>query len=96
MWFGGTHGNDPDVVATPRVDDDEQTPGRAPAERNESPLTRVGFIVRNRDRVRIFKNRNRFRHADPVPSKIDSGLALFVPLKAHNVSVRTLRAYVKC
>ncbi len=71
------------------------TARRTHAERDESLLARVGFIIRDRDGVRIVKDRNRLGHSDAVLAKVDSGFARFVPLEAHDSSVRTLCAYVK-
>ena len=66
-------------------DDHEQPARRTHAERDESAVIRVGFIIRDGDGVGIVKDRNRLRHADPMPSEVDSGFALFVPLEAHDL-----------
>ena len=55
MRFGGTHGNDPDVFATPRVDNYEHTTSRTHSERDKSLLLGIGIIIRDRDRIRIVK-----------------------------------------
>jgi hypothetical protein len=68
---------------------------RTHAERYQSFLVQAGFIIRDRDGVRIVKDQNRLGHPDTVLAKVDPGFALFVPLEAHNFGVRTLRAYVK-
>jgi hypothetical protein len=51
------------VIAAPRIDNYEQTARRADTKRHESPLIDVGFIIRDRDGVRIVKNRNRLGHS---------------------------------
>src|SRR5450432_3824866 len=65
------------------------------AESDKPLLARIGFHIRDRDRVRIVKHRKRFGHTDAVLAKVDPSLALFVPLETHNLSVRTLCAYFK-
>ena len=94
MGFGRTNGNNPNALPTPCVDNREQTARRTYTQRDESPLPRIGFIIRDRDRVRIIKNRNRLGHPDTVLAEVDSSFALFVPLETHDFSVRTLCAYV--
>ena len=94
MRFGGTRGDDPNVFAAPSVNDHEQTARGAHAERDKSLLIRVGFIVRDGNSVGIVKHGNRFGHADTVPAEVDSGLAFFIPLETHNLSVRTSCTYV--
>jgi hypothetical protein len=61
----------------------------------KSFLAQAGFIIRDRDGVRIVKDRNCFGHPDTVLAKVDPGFALLIPFEAHNLSVRTFRAYVK-
>ena len=65
------------------------TSNRAHANRDESLLFRIGFVVRNRDRVRVVKNRNRFGHPDAVLAQVASGFDRLVPFEAHSSSVRT-------
>src|SRR5574340_672742 len=55
----------------------------------------MGFIIRDRDGIRVVQNRNRFGHADAVLAKVDPGFARLVPFEAHSSSVRTNCAYVK-
>jgi hypothetical protein len=73
----------------------EQTAGRTDAERHIALLIRIGFIIPDRDGVRIVKNWNRLGHPDTVLAEVDSRFALLVPLETHNLSVRTICAYVK-
>ncbi len=93
MGFGRTRGDDANVVASPRVHDNEHPGRRTHADRHESLLVRIGFIIRDRNGIRIVKNRNRFGHADAVFAKVDSSLARLIPLEAHSLSVRTNCAY---
>lgn len=74
---------------TPGVDNHEQTASRAQTERDQSLFIGIGF-VRDRDRVRIVKDRNRFGHPDTVQAKVESCFARFIPFEAHLLSVRTL------
>jgi len=94
MRLGGTRGNDPDVLASPSVDNHEQTASGAHAERDKSLLFSIGFVVRDGDRVGIVQNWNRFWHPNTVPAKVNSRLARFIPLEAHDPSVRIFCAYV--
>lgn len=55
--------------------------------RDESLLVRIGFVIHNRDGVRVIKNRNRFGHADAVLAVVASGLVRLIPLEAHILSV---------
>jgi hypothetical protein len=96
MSFRRTRGDHPNVLATPRVNNDEQAAHGAYAERNKPLLARVGFLICDRDRVRIIKDRDCLGHSDAVLAIIDPGFTLFVPLEPHHFSVRTSCAYVKC
>ena len=55
-WFGGERGDDPQVFATPGVDDDQQTASCAYPKSDESFLIRVRLIVGYRYRVGIIEN----------------------------------------
>ena len=79
MGFGRTRRDNPNVLATPGLYNYEQTAHLTHADRDKSLLTRVGFLIRDRDGVRIVKNRNRFGHPHPVFAKVDPGFAFFVP-----------------
>ena len=94
MGFGRTRRNNANVLASPRVHDNEQASERTHAERHEPLLVRIGFVIRDRDRMRVVKNRNRFGYADAVLAVINSSLARLIPLEAHSSSVRTDCAYV--
>src|SRR5262245_22845011 len=80
MGLGRTRRDDTNVFDSPRVHDNEQPAHRAHAKRYESLLIRIGFIISNRDRIRLVKNRNRFGHADAVLAKVDPGL----PASSHS------------
>ena len=95
MRCGGSCGYDSDVLATPSIDNHEQTACRTHAECHKSPFVRLRFIIRDSDGVGIVKRRNRLRHPDAVLPKIETGFALLVPLETHPFSVRTYCAYVK-
>jgi hypothetical protein len=45
MGSGRPHGNDPNVLAAPRVDNHEQATCRTHAERDKPLLERAGFII---------------------------------------------------
>src|SRR4051812_42331122 len=95
MGLGGTRRDDANALASPRVNDNEQSAYRAHAKRDESLFIRIGFVIRDRDGISVVKNRNRFGHPDAVLAVVDSGFARVIPLKAHSFSVRTCCAYVK-
>src|SRR5690349_10300676 len=94
VGFGRTRGYDANVVASPRIHDYEQSAHRTHAHRDESLLIRIGFIIRDRDGVRVVKNWNCFGHPDAVLAEIGAGLARLIPLETHSSSVRTSCAYV--
>ena len=48
------------VIASPRVYDHKQAHLPAHAKRHKQPLVRIGFIIRDRDGVRVVKNRHCF------------------------------------
>ena len=93
--FGRARGNNPNVLTTPCIYNDEHAACRSHAERDESPLAGIGLLIRDRDGVGIVKNRNCLGHPDAVLAEVDPGFARFVPFEAHEYSVRTLCAYVK-
>lgn len=95
MRCGGSCGYDSDILATPSIDNHEQTACRTHAECHKSPFVRLRFIIRDSDGDGIVKRRNRLRHPDAVLPKIETGIALLVPLETHPFSVRTYCAYVK-
>src|SRR6266545_1624392 len=95
MDFGRTCGDNPNVLATPRIDHHEQTARRTHSESDKPLLARVGVIICDGDGVRIIKDRNRFGHPYAVLANVDSSFALLIPFEAHDFSVRTFCAYVK-
>jgi hypothetical protein len=84
MQLGWTYGDDPNVLPSIAIDDSQQAAGRAQTESDETPFSGVGLVVRDRDGVRIVKNRDRFGHANAMLAEVDSGLALLVPLELHD------------
>ena len=94
MSFGGTRRDDANVLASPRVHDDEQSAHRSHAKRDESLLFRIGFFIRDRDGVGSSKTGIASGIRTPCLRKLIPALLASSHSKPTASSVRTDCAYV--